>query len=394
MPKIRQNRSLVLKTIVVLLVFGATILVYRMATLDTEVEMAVTFELPDFLSIDLENESDTKRAVAVDGIVLQGDTSENTTRMLPIASTAKMIVALMVMEKKPFELGESGETLVISQEDYRDYIWYTQNNGSVTAVEVGEEISEKDALTAMLLASSNNMADTLARWAFSSIDAYREYAKQRLISWGITSIEIGDDASGYGASTVGTAADLAIIGQKVLQNPVLAEIVSRQSAVVPVAGTIENTNKILGVNRISGIKTGYNGISGYCLVTGYLEGEHIITAAILGEDTRQNSFDNMLKLISSAQEQLKEQVVVSDGEELGYYNSWWMGKTPIVASETLNTIAWNEDGNVYNLDMSGAGGTLKIRLNGREYSVNASAQNLVSEPSLWQRFLRVFGWEM
>jgi D-alanyl-D-alanine carboxypeptidase (penicillin-binding protein 5/6) len=45
-------------------------------------------------------------------------------------------------------------------------------------VQLGEELSEYQALQALLLPSANNIAETLARWAFGSIDAYNAYANQ------------------------------------------------------------------------------------------------------------------------------------------------------------------------------------------------------------------------
>ena len=49
--------------------------------------------------------------------------------MAPTASTAKMIMALAVMEKKPFELGTKGETITIDAALYERYSWYISHNG-------------------------------------------------------------------------------------------------------------------------------------------------------------------------------------------------------------------------------------------------------------------------
>ena len=60
-----------------------------------------------------------------------------------------------------------------------------------------------------------------------------------LNEWGITDTTIGADASGFSESTTSTTEELAKIGAKVLENPVLAEIVGRAQYEVPVAGVIE-----------------------------------------------------------------------------------------------------------------------------------------------------------
>ena len=63
-------------------------------------------------------------------------------------------------------------------------------------------------------------------------------------------------ASGFPPSTVSTAQDLVKLGEVALQNPVISQIVAEQSADVPIAGVISNTNTLLGTDGIDGIKTG------------------------------------------------------------------------------------------------------------------------------------------
>jgi D-alanyl-D-alanine carboxypeptidase (penicillin-binding protein 5/6) len=174
---------------------------------------------------------------------------------VPTASVAKVMTALAVLKKMPLESGEQGPIITITQEDQSLYDYYQAQNGSLAAVEVGEEITEYEALEALLLPSANNMADTLANWAFGSVDAYSDYANELAKSLGMTQSDFAD-ASGFSPATVSTAEDLVKLGEAALQNPVIAEIVAKESAVIPVAGMVTNTNRLLGRNGINGIKTG------------------------------------------------------------------------------------------------------------------------------------------
>lgn len=339
-----------------------------MATMETKLELVQTYEAPEFPKVLEGFTTEGSFAAAVDGVVVASSGEE----VRPTASTAKMILALAVMEKKPFSLGSEGESLTITEEMYERYSWYLANNGSNTAVRVGEEISELDALRSVLLASSNNMADSLAIWAFGSLAEYREYATEMLSKMGLSKTVIGVDASGYDPSTVSTAEELAIIGEKVLREPVLAEIVGERNAVVPVAGEITNTNKLLGTRGIIGVKTGYIGdVSGYCLVSGYLLGKHAVTVAVLGEPTRAGSFTVSEEIVARLQEELREVEMVSKGQEVGYYESWWMGRVPVVALETVSVVGYS----------------------GVEYEISREEVEVAEEPSLFERFLHVFGWE-
>ncbi len=367
----------------------------KIITVDTTLNLQSTYQLPDFAKLDGVVETDYGEvAVAVDGeIVTEKHSSENGEKARPTASTAKMILALAVLQKQPFVIGESGGTITIDQGMYDLYNYYATHNGSNTAVEIGESISEYDALAATMLASSNNMADSLAIWAFGSIDNYREYAIKMLEGWGITDTTIGVDACGFDPSTTSTAADLARIGEKLLENEVLAEIVSTKEYTLPVSGLIKNTNLLLGQKGILGIKTGFIGeASGYCLVIGYRESEHIITVALMAAPTREKTFADSLEIISKMQEKLKETRVIQAGEEVGYYESWWTGKVKIFADNDLSVLGWDGASGETKLEMNEGTGVLKILIAGREYKVGVTAESYNSKPSLGERFAHAFGW--
>ncbi len=362
---------------------------YRMATLDTELKFVREYELPELVDLsEIASVEYGQEAVAVDGkIVSERNNLDQKTQ--PTASTTKMILSLAVLTKKPLQLGESGEIITITAENYARYQWYVANNGSVTAVTEGEEISEYDALVSVMLASSNNMADTLAEWAFGSLDEYREYASEMLAGWGLSETVLGPDASGYNAGTVSTAGELALIGQKVLENPVLKEIVGTKSATVPVAGEIANTNLLLGENGVVGIKTGYIGedVSGYCLISAYIYEGHVVTVALLGAPTRAESFTESRRVITALQDKLKLVEMVTEGEKLGYYESWWDGKIDVVAEEGAEMLGWKGAETEVELD----GEKLRVRINGQEKTVPVKATAEVrDEPNLWERLLRAW----
>ena len=364
-------------------------------TIDTTLSVNEKISIPELGSLnDLPSYDYGDNAVAIDGeVVTSKEFGTDVISPRPTASTAKMILALAVMREKGFSLGETGETITINPEMYSQYVYYVTHGGSNTRVMVGEEISEYDALVSILLASSNNMADALEVWAFGSIENYREYAAKMLNEWGITNTTIGIDACGFDESTTSTAEDLARIGAKVMAEPVLAEIVATKNYVVPVAGELNNTNQLLGISRIAGIKTGFIGdTSGYCLIAGYKEGEHTITTALLGAPTRAASFDDSLNLVEIMQTLVPEREVIKAGEVVGYYDSWWTGPVNIIASQDLKILAWSEANITKELNMDGHTGQLSIKVNDAEYIVDVTADEYATSPSLGERIAHVFGW--
>lgn len=383
-----RKRFSVGRVLIFVLVVFVAFTGYRMATLDTSSAFVRTYELPEFNEIsEISNISAGQIAAAVDGTVVYNSVVSGAA-VRPTASTTKMILSLAVLSKMPLVKGEKGPNITISSGDYERYLWYVANNGSVTAVTVGEEISEYDALMSVMLASSNNMADTLAIWAFGSLDEYREYATEMLASWGFSDTVLGPDASGYNAGTVSSARELALIGQKVLENPVLAEIVGTREYTVPVAGTITNTNKLLGQDGVVGIKTGFIGDeSGYCLISAYVYEGHKVTVALLGAPTREASFDESRAAIVQLQEKLVPLTVVSAGQEVGYYENWWDGKVSIYADSDLEMLGWKGASSAVDLDAD----ELRVTVNGQEGKVPVRTEKEVRhEPSLWERFLKVW----
>ena len=389
--KIKIGRLLFAGILTAVVFFGGFVMA-RALTTDTKLSAEKTLVLNDGITFDdIAMPDYGGLAIAIDGEVVAG---KNQDVVRPTASTAKMITGLAIMKARPFNIGEKGETIAIDNYAYERYAWYLQNNGSNTMVQLGEEISEYDALVSMFLASSNNMADTLAVWAFGSMDAYREYAQKMLAELGLTHTTIGEDASGFSETTVSTAGDLAALGRMVLMEPVLSEIVDMREYEVPVAGEITNTNQLLGELGIVGVKTGYIGeASGYCLVSGYREGEHIITLALTGAPTREDSFASSREIVESLQNALTLTTLVEAGEVVGYYDTWWAGKVPIKASRELDALNWAGATKSSELIMDGKSGDLVVKISSDVHTVPVGTGDFATEPSFMDRIKHVFGWK-
>lgn len=390
-----KKQHKVLKAVLVtafLLLIGFGIFVgVGISMMDIEVSTEFTYKAPDLPDLKLDFELGYGQwAAAINGSVVMKSADELAPQ--PTASTAKMILALAVVDKKPLSEEDPGEGITITEEMYNKYVWYVANNGSNTAVTVGERISEYDALCSVLLASSNNMADSLAIWAFGSLDGYKTYATEMLQKLGVTNTKIGVDASGYDPSTTSTAEDLAKIATALMNQPVLAEIVGRSEAVVPVAGNIKNTNHLVGTDGIIGVKTGYIGdASGYCLVSAYKESSETITVALLGAPTREASFDDTQRIVEELQKIIVTRNLVAKEQEVGHFATWWAGNIPIKATEDLNGVFANRA--EIELVMTKNTGKMTFASSEINYEVSVEAEEFPREPTFWQKFLHVFGWQ-
>lgn len=215
-----------------------------------------------------------------DGVLAQ---SSEEAEPVPIASLAKTITALAVLKQKPLALGEQGPMITLTEEDEALYREYIAKDGTVVPVKAGIQISEYQALQAMLLPSANNISDTLVRWAFGSMEAYNTYANEMLKEYGITETVVAD-ASGYSSLTKSTASDMVKVGILYMQNPVLHEIAMQPQATIPFTGTVYNNNATINKDGVLGIKIGYTEEAGRTfLVADMREGnknEFSITAVL------------------------------------------------------------------------------------------------------------------
>ncbi len=264
---------------------------------------------------------------------------------VPTASVAKLITALMVLKAKPLSPGQPGPTITITANDVAIYAHYLDEQGSVQPVQLGEKLSEYQALEAMLLPSADNMADTLAIWAYGSLSAYAKAANAFLAAHGLTQTHVGSDASGYDPNTTSTAHDLVMLGERAMRNPVIAGVVGEQSVTgLPLTPIVRNYNGLLGTDGIIGIKTGNTNQAGGVFVSASQATVHdkrvvIITAFAKAPDL-SDALQGSLPFIQSTHTNYTEQTVVSAGSVIGYYSLPWGGTAPVVATKNITFTAW------------------------------------------------------
>ncbi|WP_104192714.1 D-alanyl-D-alanine carboxypeptidase family protein [Cryobacterium sp. Y82] len=264
---------------------------------------------------------------------------------VPIASIAKMVTALVILDAKPLGAGEGGPEITFTDADVDRYYDALAENGSVAPVVSGMVLTQREAFEAMLLPSANNYASSLAVWAYGSVDNYLEAAKTWLADNALTQTSIAD-TSGLSASSVSSLADLVEIGKLVVGHPALAEIVALPSAVLPVIGTITNTNKLLGRGGVDGIKTGTTDVAGACLLfsTDFTIGSSAVTlvGVVLGGDTHSELNSAIAALIASIQPGFHEVVLAEEGAVFGSYTTQWGDVSDIVAERAASVLVWSD----------------------------------------------------
>lgn len=222
-------------------------------------------------------------AVTVDGRKLLGSPAQDA---VPIASVAKVMTAYLVLKAHPLDAGSDGPTLTVTSEDVADTQARRGQDESIVPVAAGEELTERQALQALLIPSANNVAAMLA--VFVSGDQAGFVAKMNSTAKQLHMTHTYyTDPSGFEAETVSTATDQLRLALVAMKNPVFAAIVATRSASFPVAGTVPNTDTLLGHNGFVGIKTGSDDDAGGCFAFRAIRRVHganvSITGVVLGQ---------------------------------------------------------------------------------------------------------------
>ena len=321
-------------------------------------------------------------------------------KAVPMASVAKIVTALAVLQKYPLNDNRQGPSITIGPADVGYYQSYLEQGGSVVKVVDGEQISERQALEAMLLPSANNAAETLAIWALGSMDKFMAYANSMVSQMGATDTMLAD-ASGFSPSSVSTASDLVRIGLEAMKNPVLLAITSQKQATVPIAGLVLNTNWLLDTDGINGLKTGHTDQAGGCFLFSAKQTinskELIFVGAILGDDSLANAIKAAPPLLNSAVANFTNVKIATAGQSVGSYAVPWGSKIDAVTQDSLNILAWRGSKLYPAVNLIPVGvpeaqnfpaGALKVTSGSQTKSVNVVTKQNVPAPNWRWRIFR------
>ena len=184
---------------------------------------------------------------------------------VPIASVAKVMTAYLVLKHYPLHTGDGGRRFEVAQGDVVDTEARRREDQSIVEVRAGEQLTERDALMAILLPSANNIAVLVARQVGGSVESFVAEMNHTAHALGMSHTTY-TDPSGFDERTVSTALDQLRLAQVVADDPTLAAMMATRSYSLPVAGTVTNTDALLGRDGFVGMKTGSDDAAGGCFM--------------------------------------------------------------------------------------------------------------------------------
>lgn len=227
---------------------------------------------------------------------------------LPMASTTKIMTALLVIERCDLNGIVTVSANAASAE------------GSSAYLNAGDRIYARDLLYGLMLNSGNDAAVAAAEYAAGSEEKFTVMMNERAAELGLSNTSF-ENASGLdGENHYTTAEDLARLACAALENETFREIVSCRSKTITLAQTdnrltFTNHNRLLaGYEGAIGVKTGFTKKCGRCLVSAAQRGGKTIAAVTLNDGNDWLDHKNLLDYGFSC---MKEITVMNKGDVLG-----------------------------------------------------------------------------
>ncbi|MBQ4074206.1 MAG: D-alanyl-D-alanine carboxypeptidase [Clostridia bacterium] len=179
---------------------------------------------------------------------------------LPMASTTKVMTALLALEQ-----GNPDEMVIAGHNAFGV-------PGTSIYLSQGEQLTLREMLYGLMLASGNDAAVAIAEHISGSVPAFCQAMTERARALGCENTLFSTPHGLPAAHHHTTAYDLALITREAMGNPLFREIVSTQRASIPWAGhdydrVLNNKNRLLSsYPGATGVKTGYTKAAGRCLV--------------------------------------------------------------------------------------------------------------------------------
>ncbi|MFI9026543.1 hypothetical protein [Streptomyces sp. NPDC053560] len=268
---------------------------------------------------------------------------------VPIGSVAKTMTAYIIMRDHPLKPGKPGKKIRIdkqAEEDGKKGAGHGDES-VLDTVKEGDTITQKDALSAVMIPSANNIARLLARWDAGSQEAFVKKMNATAKELGMKNTTY-TDPSGLIETTVSTAEDQVKLGKKAMEMPALVDITKLPSWTDPSGKQWRNYNTLPPYNNAIGLKTGSTSkAGGNLLFAGRQQvGDttQLIVGAVLGQHRTPiiDTANAVSKgLLTTTQDALEDRTVLKKGDVVGVVDDGLGGTTPVVVTEDVKAVGWN-----------------------------------------------------
>lgn len=174
------------------------------------------------------------------------------------------------------------------------------NEGSTIGLVAGQNFTFEDLLYAMFLPSANDAALAVSENIPGGTAAFVSEMNKKTKYFDLPHTHYGDPVGLLDAQDYTTPFDLARLSSFALDYPLIKTVVSiKEKIITDETGvsvySLTNLNKLLGIDGVNGIKTGFTEEAGQVLVTSKVEKGKTIIIVVMGSEDR---FLDTLKLLN------------------------------------------------------------------------------------------------
>lgn len=215
--------------------------------------------------------------------------SKNPNLRFSTASTTKIMTALTALDNHKL-------TDVLT-------VFEATSEGSVLGLKQGEQMTFENMLYAMLLPSANDVALTISQNYPGSSEAFIKQMNIKAKELSLANTHYQDPAGLEDSGDYTTPFDLARLASFAVKNEILKKVVAtKMKTIYSLSGEVyvlENLNKLLGIDGVNGIKTGYTREAGQVLVTSKEEKGKTIIIVVMGSEDRFLDTTKLIDLVSN-----------------------------------------------------------------------------------------------
>jgi serine-type D-Ala-D-Ala carboxypeptidase (penicillin-binding protein 5/6) len=229
---------------------------------------------------------DARAYLVVDGATGEVIAGRAAAQRVPIASITKLMTVLVALERARLD-----ETATVQADA-------TTITGSVIGLRPGEQIAVRDLVTAALIHSANDAAQTLADHVAGTEEQFVKLMNARARELGLRNTHFtrpdGLDADGHYSS----ARDVTLLARVAMQKPFLRATVRRHEASIAGGRSLYVWNDLLRTfPGLIGVKTGHTSDAGWCEVAAAQGRGVTIYATLLGGPSREERNEDLSRLL-------------------------------------------------------------------------------------------------
>ena len=239
---------------------------------------------------------------------------KNENKQTAMASTTKIMTAIIVLEN----CKNLDEVVTISAKA-------AGTGGSRLGLKKDDQVTVNDLLFGLLMRSGNDAAVALANYTAGSVENFANMMNKKAQELGLVNTHFVTPHGLDNPNHYTTAYELAKLADYALKNSVFSTIVKTKYVTIKINNQpkeLKNTNELLlaDVEGVYGVKTGFTGNAGKCLVTSVKRNNMDLIIVVLGADTRKDRAKDTLKLIDYAFKEFKMKSIEETAQE--EYELW------------------------------------------------------------------------